>query len=65
MDLFEITITLLIVGAMLAALARRLGAPYPAFLALAGAALALAPGTPVLTLSPELVLTLFVAPDFA
>ena len=62
MDLFEITITLLIVGAMLAALARRLGAPYPAFLALAGAALALVPGTPTLALSPELVLTLFVAP---
>ena len=62
MDLFEITITLLIVGAMLAALARRLGAPYPAFLALAGAALGLLPGTPILTLSPELVLTLFVAP---
>jgi Na+/H+ antiporter len=62
MDLFEITITLLIVGAMLAALARRLGAPYPAFLALAGAALGLVPGTPNLTLSPELVLTLFVAP---
>ena len=62
MELFEITITLLIVGAMLAALARRLGAPYPAFLALAGAALALAPGTPILTLSPDLVLTLFVAP---
>ena len=62
MDLFEITITLLIVGAMLAALARRLGAPYPAFLALAGAALGLVPGTPILTLSPELVLTLFVAP---
>jgi monovalent cation/hydrogen antiporter len=62
MDLFEITITLLIGGAMLAALARRLGAPYPAFLALAGAALALVPGTPTLALSPELVLTLFVAP---
>ncbi len=62
MDLFEITITLLIVGAMLAALARRLGAPYPAFLALAGAGLGLVPGTPILTLSPELVLTLFVAP---
>ena len=38
------------------------GAPYPAFLALAGAALGLLPGTPILTLSPELVLTLFVAP---
>jgi hypothetical protein len=39
---------LLIVGTMLAALARRFGAPYPAFLAIAGAALALVPGTPTL-----------------
>ncbi len=62
MVLFEITIALLIAGALLAAFARRVGAPYPAFLAFAGAALALVPGTPVLTLSPELVLTLFVAP---
>jgi len=62
MALFEITIALLAVGALLAALARRLQAPYPAFLALAGAALALVPGTPELALSPDLVLTLFVAP---
>ncbi len=62
MALFEITITLLIVGALLTGLARRLGAPYPAFLAVAGAGLALVPGTPALELSPDLVLTLFVAP---
>jgi hypothetical protein len=63
MALFEITITLLIVGALLAAIARRLRAPYPAFLAVAGAVLAMIPGTPSLTLSPDLVLTLFVAPS--
>ncbi|MBN8909278.1 MAG: Na+/H+ antiporter, partial [Rhodospirillales bacterium] len=63
MALFEITIALLIIGALLAALARRLRAPYPAFLAVAGAVLASIPGTPTLTLSPELVLTLFVAPS--
>ena len=62
MALFEITIALLLAGALLSALARRVGAPYPAFLALAGAGIALLPGAPVLTLSPELVLTLFVAP---
>lgn len=62
MALFEITVGLLIIGALLAALARRVGAPYPAFLAIAGCGLALIPGTPELTLSPDLVLTLFVAP---
>jgi len=59
---FELVITLLLVGAVLSALARRLHAPYPALLALAGAALALLPGTPSITLDPELALTLLVAP---
>ncbi|HEY9507670.1 MAG TPA: cation:proton antiporter, partial [Gemmatimonadales bacterium] len=49
-------------GAALAALARRIGAPYPALLALVGAGLALVPGTPVVVLDPELALVLFVAP---
>jgi CPA1 family monovalent cation:H+ antiporter len=60
--LFEITVVLLLVGAVLSAWARRLQAPYPAFLAIAGAVLALIPGTPVLALEPQLVMTLFVAP---
>jgi CPA1 family monovalent cation:H+ antiporter len=59
---FEITIALVLAGAGLAALSRRLGTPYPAMVALAGAGLALVPGTPVLTLDPALALTLFVAP---
>jgi len=59
---FELVIALLLVGAVLSALARRLHAPYPALLALAGAALALLPGTPSITLDPELALTLLVAP---
>jgi monovalent cation/hydrogen antiporter len=62
MGLFEITVALLLVGAALSAWARRLQAPYPAFLAIAGAVLALIPGTPMLSLEPELVMTLFVAP---
>lgn len=62
MQIFEIVIVLLLIGAGLAALARRIGAPYPALLALAGAALALVPGTPVVMLDPELALVLFVAP---
>jgi NhaP-type Na+/H+ or K+/H+ antiporter len=62
MDVFEIIIAMLLGGAALAALARRVGAPYPALVALAGAALALVPGLPTLTLDPELILALFVAP---
>ncbi len=62
MDVFEVVIALLLSGAALAALARRIGAPYPALLALAGAALALIPGVPTLVLDPELALALFVAP---
>jgi Na+/H+ antiporter len=60
--LFEIVIGLLVAGALLAAWARRLNAPYPAFLAFAGAALALVPNAPTLSLEPDLVLVLFVAP---
>jgi CPA1 family monovalent cation:H+ antiporter len=62
MHVFEIVIVLLLIGAALAAWARRIGAPYPALLALAGAALALMPGVPAVTLDPELALALFVAP---
>ena len=62
MYVFEIIIALLLVGAGLTTLSRRIGTPYPAMVALAGAALALVPGTPTLVLDPELALTLFVAP---
>jgi len=62
MLLFEIVIALLLVGAVLALSADRIGAPYPALLALAGAALALVPGTPQVALDPALALALFVAP---
>ncbi|RYZ38600.1 MAG: Na+/H+ antiporter [Myxococcaceae bacterium] len=62
MLVFEIVIALLLGGAGLAALSRRIGTPYPAMVAFAGAVLALVPGTPELVLDPELALTLFVAP---
>jgi len=62
MEVFEVVIALLLLGAALAALARRVGAPYPALVALAGAGIALIPGTPTLVLDPELALALFVAP---
>jgi CPA1 family monovalent cation:H+ antiporter len=59
---FELVVALLLGGAILTLLARRIGAPYPALVALAGACLALVPGTPTITLDPSLALTLFVAP---
>ncbi|SEK61719.1 monovalent cation:H+ antiporter, CPA1 family [Roseateles sp. YR242] len=59
---FEWIIALLMGAALLAMLARRIGAPYPALLALGGMALAFWPGSPKWTLDPELALTLFVAP---
>ncbi len=62
MQVFEVVIALLLGGAALAAVARHFGAPYPALVALAGAGLALVPGTPTLVLDPELALALFVAP---
>ncbi|HEY2561849.1 MAG TPA: cation:proton antiporter [Caldimonas sp.] len=59
---FEWIIALLLGAALLAALAHKVGAPYPTFLALGGTALAFAPASPSWTLDPRLALTLFVAP---
>ena len=62
MQTFEWIILLLLGAALLAALARRVGAPYPTFLAIGGALLAFLPDAPLWTLDPHLALTLFVAP---
>lgn len=62
MLVFEIVVALLLGGALLSVVSQRIGAPYPAVVAFAGAALALLPGTPSLALDPELALALFVAP---
>ena len=62
MLIFELTIGLLFLGAVVAPWAAGIGAPYPALLALAGAALALVPGLPDAPLDPALALALFVAP---
>ena len=53
---------LFVAAVILAAAARRVGAPYPVFLALGGALLAFFPGAPALTVPLELALALFVAP---
>ncbi|HEY0178090.1 MAG TPA: cation:proton antiporter, partial [Dokdonella sp.] len=62
MQTFESVIAILFGAVGLTALARRVGAPYPAFLALGGAALSLVPGAPAWTLDPHLALALLVAP---
>jgi len=53
---------LFVAAVILAALARRMGAPYPVFLAVGGAFLAFVPGAPSITVPPELALALFIAP---
>ena len=58
----EQLIALFVAAVLLAAAARRVGAPYPVFLALGGAVLAFVPGSPQLTVRPELALALFIAP---
>jgi len=59
---FESLLVVLLVAVVLAAAARRLGAPYPAFLALGGAVLAFLPGAPAFSIDPAVALALFVAP---
>src|ERR1700752_2736948 len=58
----EQLLVLFVAAVILAALARRVGAPYPVFLAVGGALLAFLPGAPSFTVPPELALALFIAP---
>jgi Na+/H+ antiporter len=58
----EALLVLVLAAVLLAAAARRAGAPYPVFLALGGALLAFFPGAPSLAIPPELALALFIAP---
>ena len=53
---------LFVAALFLAAAARRVGAPYPVFLALGGGLLAFLPGARPFNIPPEVVLALFVAP---
>ena len=62
MGAFEQLLSLFVAAVILAGIARRVGAPYPVFLALGGALLAFLPAAPSFTLPPELALALFVAP---
>jgi CPA1 family monovalent cation:H+ antiporter len=58
----EQLLALFVAAVILAAAARRVGAPYPVFLAIGGALLAFFPGAPSFTVPPDLALALFVAP---
>ena len=58
----EHVLVLFVAAVILAAAARRVGAPYPVFLAIGGALLGLLAAGPSFTLPPELALALFVAP---
>lgn len=58
----EALVGLVLAAVLLAAAARRVGAPYPVFLAIGGALLAFLPGAPSFTVPPELALALFLAP---
>src|SRR5215475_10777534 len=58
----EQLLALFVAAVILASVARRVGAPYPVFLAVGGALLAFVPGAPSLVVLPELALALFVAP---
>src|ERR1041384_3629040 len=62
MSELEHLLLLVLAAVLLAALARHLGAPYPVFLALGGALLALLPTPASFTVPPELALALFIAP---
>ena len=62
MSELEELLGLFVAAVILAAAARRVGAPYPVFLALGGAALAVLPTKTTFTLPPELALALFIAP---
>lgn len=62
MELFEATLVLLFIAVLLTGFSRRIGAPYPSLLALAGAGLAFLPSSPEISIDPQLSLALFVAP---
>lgn len=62
MNQLEHLVALVVAAVILAACARRVGAPYPVFLALGGALLAFVPGAPSFMVPPQLALALFLAP---
>lgn len=62
MHAFEVLLLIMAGAVLLSLLARRLNSPFPPFLALGGAVVAFLPQAPEITLDPQLILALFVAP---
>eukprot|EP01037_Dinobryon_pediforme_P001923 gene1923-1955_t len=62
MAAIELVLVLLAVAGLLELVARRFGLPHPVLLVLGGAALAVVPGLPRVTLNPDVVFLLFVPP---
>eukprot|EP00913_Durusdinium_trenchii_P008170 g7667.t1 len=62
MSFFESLLVVILVAIVLLQVSRRLRLPYPSMLAMAGAAAALVPGAPVISLDPATALALFIAP---
>jgi CPA1 family monovalent cation:H+ antiporter len=62
MTLFESILTLMLLAIPLLRISRRLQAPYPTILAMAGLAVAMLPWAPQIHIDPPLVLALFIAP---
>lgn len=62
MLIFETLLAMMLGAVLLSMLAQRAGLPYPTLLAAAGAGLALMPDLPSISLPPDLILALFVAP---
>src|SRR5437588_3291668 len=58
----ELVLTLLVIAAGLAPLARRIRVPFPVVLVVGGLALALIPGLPAVDLEPDIVFLVFVPP---
>src|SRR5262245_40397174 len=62
MNGLESLLALVVAATILAAIARRVGAPYPVFLAIGGAILAFVSGAPGFSIPPDLALAIFFAP---
>ena len=59
---FELVLILLAAAAALQIVAQRWQVPHPVLLVVGGAALALAPGLPTVTVHPEIAFLVFVPP---
>ena len=62
MPQFELVCFVLLMVAALDIVARRIHLPYPVLMVLSGLALGLIPGLPQVTVTPELVLPIFLPP---